>query len=457
MQNNIADTICKKAWDYPIVNLANNEISMCCHSKHHKISNEDITRLGKDIFTKFEPIRQAKLDLLNGIQTDNCSYCWKLENNGLKSSRHGHGFGRFAEYVEHANHYKGKKAPEIKNMLMNLTDEQKEDLATNIDFVNNVEIALGNTCDLKCVYCNEFFSTQWITEKIKYKEIPINFSKDVDPIANSNLEKAWWEWFYARVANTTTIIGFIGGEPLIISKLYEYIDLILVKFSEVKVNRPVYLSVVTNFNTPEQYFNKFMDLIPRIANTDLVLDLNISLESVGERTEFIRTGTKWERFTSNIDQMLSLMNKMENKKCVSINLMLALNALCVSDLPNFFNWVISIQRKYGIPINLRGGTVVYPNWLSTTILPPSYRSYVDDAIEILKNEKGRPDGYLFGTWEEYITQLYELKNSIGTNTDVNLLSDFSKNIDQLSERRSLDFFSAFPEMIDFYMKCKTYE
>lgn len=457
MQNNIVNTICKKAWDYPIVNLANNEVSMCCHSKHHKISNEDITRLGKDIFTKFEPIRQAKLDLLNGIQTDNCSYCWKLENNGLKSSRYGHGFSRFAEYVEHTNHYEGKKAPEIKNMLMNLTDEQKEDLATNIDYVNNVEIALGNTCDLKCVYCNEFFSTQWITEKIKYKEIPINFSKDVDPMTNSNLEKAWWEWFFDRVANTTTVIGFIGGEPLIISKLYEYIDKILLKFSEVKVNRPVYLSVVTNFNTPEQYFTKFMELIPRISSTDLILDLNISLESVGERTEFIRTGTKWERFTSNIEEMLSLLSTMENKKCVSINLMLALNALCVSDLPNFFKWVSGMQTKYGVPINLRGGTVVYPNWLSTTILPLSYISYIDEAIQILKNEKMNRDAYLFGTWDEYITQLYELKNSIGTNTDVNLLSEFSKNIDQLSERRSLDFFGTFPEMIEFYIECKKYE
>jgi len=395
--------------------------------------------------------------LLNGIQTDNCSYCWQLENKGLKSSRYGHGFNRFAEYIQHAEHYEGKSLAETQDILLNLTDEQKEDLATNVDYINNAEIALGNTCDLKCVYCNEFFSSQWITEKVKYKEIPMTFAKEVDPETNSMLESAWWEWFADRVSKTTTIIGFIGGEPLIISKLYDYIDKILIKFTEEKVDRPVYLSIVTNFNTPEQYFKKFIDLIPRIASTNLVLDLNVSLEAVGDRTEFIRTGTKWERLQANVEETLSVLSKLENKKCVSFNFMLALNALCVSDLPNFFKWVIELQRKYDIPINLRGGQVVYPNWLSTTILPSSYITYVDEAIDVLKNEKMKRNDYLFGPWDEYIRQLYDLKKSIGSNTDTTALSKFSKNIDQLSERRSLDFFSTFPEMTEFYIDCKNYE
>jgi hypothetical protein len=457
MENNIKNTICKKAWDYPIVNLSNNEISMCCHSKHHKISEQDITRLGKDIFTKFEPILQAKLDLLNGIQTENCSYCWQLENKGLRSSRYGHGFNRFSEYIGNTEQYKGKTSTELQNMLMTLTDEQKQDIATNIDYVNNVEIALGNTCDLKCIYCNEFFSSQWITEKIKYKEIPISFAKDVNEETNSMLEDAWWKWFNDSVSKQTTIIGFIGGEPLIINKLYEYVDKILIKFTEAPTTRPVYLSVITNFNTPEQYFKRFIELIPKISKTNLVLDLNISLEALSERTEFIRTGTKWERLTSNIEETLSLISTLENKKCVSFNFMLALNALCVSDLPKFFTWIIRLQRKYKVPINIRGGTVVYPKWLSTTILPPSYKFYVDDAIKILKSENLSKDDYLFGPWNLYINQLIELKNSIGTNTDTMLYSEFIKNIDQLSERRSLDFFNTFPEMIKFYNDCKKYE
>ena len=457
MENDIKNTICKKAWNYPIINLANNEVSMCCHSKHHKISNEDIARLGKDIFTKFEPIRQAKLDLLNGIQTDNCSYCWKLENKGLKSSRSNHGFDKFAEYISHTNYYKNTSVADLKNILLTLTDEQKDELATNIDAVDNVEIALGNTCDLKCVYCNEFFSSQWITEKIKYKEIPATFIKNIDSITNSNLEKVWWEWFNTSVSKTTTIIGFIGGEPLIINKLYEYIDKILNKLTEEKVNRPLYLSVVTNFNTPDQYFKKFMELIPKIDAANIILDLNISLEAVGGRTEFIRTGTKWEKLKSNIEETLSLLSKLENKKCVAFSFMIALNALCISDLPNFIKWIIEIQNKYGVPINLRGNQVVYPEWLSPTILPKKYISYIDTTIDLLKSEGVIRDGYLFGPWDLYIMQLNDLKKGIGSNMNTNILSDFSKNIDQLSDRRSLDFFSTFPEMTDFYIECKNYE
>jgi hypothetical protein len=450
MENNIKNTICKQAWNYPIVNLANNEVSMCCHSRHHKVTVEDISRLGKDIFTKFEPIRQAKLDLLNGVQTENCSYCWSLEKNGQKSSRST--FDEFSKYVFYSEHYKGKTMDEINDILLNLTNEQKTDLAENLDYVNNVEIALGNTCDLKCVYCNEFFSTQWIAEKIKYKEIPVSFIKDVDTDTNNELEKVWWEWFNESVSKKTSIVGFIGGEPLIISKLYEYLDRILGKFSSMEIKRPLYISVVTNFNTPSNYFEKFIKLIPSIASTDLKLDLNVSLESLGARTEFIRTGTKWDRLKSNVEETLLTLSKLENKNCVSFNFMLALNSLCISDLPNFIKWVIELQQKYGVPINLRGSPVVYPGWLSPSTLPLRFNYYIDIAIGLLKKEKVNRQDYLFGPWDEYIQQLTEVKKGVGTNKE--LYADFVNNIDTLSERRGLSFENTFPEMMGFYNECK---
>lgn len=463
MASNIRDTICKAAWDYPIVNLSNNEISMCCHAKHHKISGEDIDRLGKHIFTKFEPIRQAKLDLLNGIQNKNCSYCWELENKGLRSSRTG--FDQFSNYVYSTEYYKGKSETEVASTLLNLTDDQKDDLATNLDYVNNVEIALGNTCDLKCVYCNEYFSTQWITEKIKYNELPISFIKDVDASTNSKLEAVWWEWFNESVSEKTTVVGFIGGEPLIISKLYEYVEKILDRMPHTVIKRPMYLSVVTNFNTPDQYFNKFINLLPRIAETNLILDLNVSLESLGSKTEFIRTGTKWDRLKENIEKTLSIISKLPTinrsghvyGKSVSFNFMIALNALCISDLPNFMKWVIELQNKYEVPINLRGSQVVYPHWLSPNILPISYITYVDEAIKLLEDEKVKKELYLFGPWDTYIQQLNALKLGIGTNADTAILADFTKNIDKIEVRRGLQFFDTFPEMIDFYIDCKSYE
>jgi hypothetical protein len=392
---------------------------------------------------------------LNGIQTENCSYCWNLENKGLRSSRTG--FDEFSKYISNTEYYKGKTVSEVEDILLNLSDEQKTDLAENLDYINNVEIALGNTCDLKCVYCNEFFSSQWIAEKIKYNEIPISFIKDVDANTNNELEKVWWEWFNDSVSKNTTIVGFIGGEPLIISKLYEYVDKILIKFSDVKITRPIYLSIVTNFNTPQQYFDKFIELIPRIADTNLILDLNVSLESLGTRTEFIRTGTKWARLKSNIEETLLTLSKLENKKCVSFNFMLAMNSLCISDLPNFVKWVIKLQNKYGIPINLRGSQVVYPGWLSPTILPLRFSFYVDIAIELLKKEKVNRSNYLFGPWDEYIKQLKEIKKGIGTSTNNAALAEFAKNIEMLEERRSLSFLDTFPEMFDFYIGCKNYE
>ena len=61
----IKKTICDRAWNYPIVNFFNNEVSMCCHAAHQKVKEKDIDKHGSSIFTKFEPLMDAKLDLLN--------------------------------------------------------------------------------------------------------------------------------------------------------------------------------------------------------------------------------------------------------------------------------------------------------------------------------------------------------------------------------------------------------
>ena len=226
MANNIKSTICRAAWGYPILNLSNNEISMCCHSKHHKVTNQDIDTLGTDLFTKYDPIKQAKMDLLNGVQTSNCSYCWDIENKGMKSSRSG--IDGFIYYLADNNYFGTKDFITIQQRLLNLTEEEKKDLSEKLDSPYNIEISLGNSCDLKCMYCNESFSSQWAVEKIKYKELDKSFMpNEISQHTTKKIEETWWEWFENQVFDKVEIIGFIGGEPLIIDKLYDYIIIII--------------------------------------------------------------------------------------------------------------------------------------------------------------------------------------------------------------------------------------
>ena len=178
------------------------------------------------------------------------------------------------------------------------------------------------------------------------------------------------------------------SSDLLMNKLYSHIDRILNKYNSFNLGRPIWISIVSNFNTPPAYFDKFMKLIPKILETPWVhLDLSVSIESLGDKTEFIRTGAKWDRIEKNIRQLLSAVAAMENRGKFSFNIMSALNALAIPDLPNFYRFIVDIQREYDIAVNVRGSQVVYPNWLQPSILSESFSENVDEAIEILSANK----------------------------------------------------------------------
>ena len=288
--------------------------------------------------------------------------------------------------------------------LDNLTDKTKTDLI-NVSSPRLVEISLGNTCDLKCMYCNAIFSSQWAVEDLKFNDVSKNYFDNANnPTLTDKMETLWWDWFDSGVYDDADAVGLIGGEPLIIDKTYEYIQKILDKCKLRKKSWPLTISIVTNLNTPEIYFNKLLDIIPNILNTpNVILDLSVSAESLGDRAEFIRTGLKWSRLDKNMRTLLKIAQ--EHKGKIHFSFMIAINALCVSTFPEFIKWVIELQETYGLPINLRGSQVVYPLWLSPTILNEEYAKFISEAKELVDLNKLSDKEYLYGTWSDYSNQL----------------------------------------------------
>jgi hypothetical protein len=454
-KNKITDTICQFAWDYPVLQIARNDLRQCCRAKGNQMLDEDINK-GSKIFTKYEPIIKQRRELLQGIRTEACRSCWATEERGVKSPRSG--FGNFVLYVQ-KNLWKKNSLAETQHKLLNLSNNDIEEII-KIDAPRMIEISLGNTCDLKCVYCNHHYSSQWAAEKLRYKEISILEVEKPLPENDSKFEQAWWEWFETSAFDKINAINFIGGEPLLIEKFHTYINRILDFYStKFKLKKNIDISVVTNFNTPQKQFDKFLKVTEKIIKTENIkLDFNISMESIGSRAEFIRNGTDWELMTNNLHKFIEFVNEHDNytPPKIIINLQIALNALCISDLPNFFKFVIDLQKSTNLKINLRQNQVVYPQWNSVFILPVEYGKYIDQCIELLSNENVDNSKYTtFGRWDSYIKFLKDVKTSI-TNPIKNEANrkDFTKTIDQLVERRKLNFEKTFPEMVEFYNECK---
>jgi organic radical activating enzyme len=478
-RSNIKDTICRFAWDYSVLNLARNELRACCRTVQTKVSDEDFKR-GTDIFTGFIPIIEIRKALLRGEKHDHCEACWAIEDKAdpvvkekgfINSARSG--FDDFVNYVYSLRNYPetntmnfwaDKTKEEIAYQLQHIT-EADIDKFIRIDHHYLIELNLGNTCDLKCVYCNHHYSSQWAAEKLKYKEITINeIETELPKIKDTVFEDIFWKWFYERKAFDADAINFIGGEPLIIEKFYAYTDRII-KFYETdeKRKRFLELGVVSNFNTPSKQYARFKDTCFNIITSEKInLDFNVSCESIGNRAEFIRTGTNWKLMVENIEDFLQFLDAFDNNEYhrIFFNLQIAMNSLCVSDLPAFFTFFCALNKKYNHNIHFRPNHIVWPAWMNPDILPVEYVKYIDMSVKIIRQHMTDGDLDLknyskYGKWAEYLGFLHSIKTGIeNPNKDLDARKHFAYNIDKLCTRRNLNFHTTFPEMIPFYNECK---
>jgi hypothetical protein len=456
-----ANTLCRFAWDYPNVNLSRNELRSCCRAGPNIVSDADVDELGTRLFSELKPLVKMKRELLQGIKTSACKTCWSIEANGSKSPRKGK--DDFIEFMVKTNWFNTTDHKIISDKLSNLTDDETDALSKFLDKPRMLEIALSNVCDLKCMYCNHHYSSQWTAESLKYKDIPIERFASEFPVPSTKYKDIFWEYFLRDGYKTIEYINFIGGEPLIIDEFYEHLETVINKYETYKpLSAPlqkVCIGVVTNMNCQEKYFQKFLDVIPRILeNPHLRVEIGVSLESIKERTEFIRTGTKWDRLNSNVERLIAKISSLtdDQRSRISFGFQIALNSLCISDLPAFCEYIVNLRRSTPCHIRLHHNQIAYPQWLSPSILTPDYGVYIDRAIRVLL-DSGIDESHIFQgeRWSSYCRYLLPVKQGIiNENKNTVIQKSFITNVDKLSARRNLNFAETFPEMMDFYNSIK---
>lgn len=458
MANDLADTACSFAWTYPVLSMQSNGLRHCCRSAPNTVTDRETAALGIDLFNQAQALIDRRLALLRGEKHTACSSCWYLEQRGVVSARNGL-FG-LAEYVASTGYFPDRTIDQIEQLLRHLTPAQQEEIA-RLDRTEMVEISLGNTCDLKCVYCNHHYSSQWASELLRHGDITHEDIEPTLPLADTAFEQAWWQWFEHRGSKQVSTINFIGGEPLIITRYYQYLQRILDIYSAQPPAQQLTFMVVTNLNTPRTYLQKFIDLLQRImaVSDQISFEISISAESVGNRAAFIRTGTDWQQIDSNLEQLLQFRQGQSFANRLHISLIPSINSLCVSGLVNFYQWVLSKNQEPHRHIGLRNNQVVFPVWNNTAILPPEYADYIDEVLALIEPSLlEQPDPAPGRCWGYHLKFLRSVQHGIrNKDKDVAARREFARQIDVLTERRDLDFAETFPEMIDFYNLCKDAE
>jgi sulfatase maturation enzyme AslB (radical SAM superfamily) len=388
--------------------------------------------------------------MIQGQKISHCSHCWSLEDQGLKSPREPK---RFHYWMKNRGFIKQKDYdPKLMTEnLSHISDINHPSLKSTRPTM--VELILGNTCDLKCMYCSHHYSSQWAAERIKYGEISqqqydIEFPKPLDLF-----QEKFWEWF--KTARLSIYrLGIIGGEPLITPEFYPLLEKLIVNVKEISNYRKnkITLFFVTNLNTNEKYFTKFIEMLPILSET-FKIEILISQESVGRKAEYIRNGLNWDRFDSNINRLFS-MKHLD----FDISFLPTINILSISSLPDIMKYIFDLYMKYNRPIGLRHNIVSDPSWQSPRLLTNDFSVYIDRAIEYIEqNNKTMPEvSELHGRLDGYVNFLETLKQSLNNSqTEIdNLRKKFVEWFNIYDQRRGLNLLETFPEYKNFYEMCE---
>ena len=471
------NVVCSFKWDYPIVNLMSGHIRGCCRTPKQVLTDSDLDRYGTDAIQNLPYEQDRRREKLLGITHKDCESCIRLEANKTKPPKTG-----MKTFVNQYLINDRKMWPhEVKDYYKFYTDKipkTAEELPYNhyllrSETVDMLEIILGNICDLKCTYCSVHYSSQWVAEllqhgDLKKEEIPIHF-----PAAPAKLEKVFWEWFYDVGRHSAKNINILGGEPTYMPQFYDTMEKLIAAYDDLgkKKDFRTELGILSNMNTKPELFERFINLIPRLAR-HLYVRIQPSMESIGPRAEYIRYNLSWERFERNIDTLLSRRKELGlTPQNFSLGMQAALNTFSISTLPDFINWVQGKIRQHEFNIGLYPNLVSYPRHHNPHILPPEYAKYFKIANAMIlanaenndKDIKAERDAGIWakqaGSWWEYSTYFlsHEAESmALPERTEYDLISrgHFYHFVEQMKQRRGVDFLTVFPEMTDFYYLCK---
>ena len=345
----------------------------CSFYKGH-IKESDKFNL-EDVWNSPEHLK-LKHSVENDIPIAGCQQCYDAEKNGLESRRMG---------------------------SRQLYEEYHQDTAIDLDGPSGLDYSVGNLCNLKCVICNPGNSAKWIPDyqKLyplksieqyqfeKYNQIEITDSDALKNIKNVHFHG--------------------GGEPLMVEN---HINL-LKRIDEVKGLSDV--RVFYNVNGTQTVSDSVLKLWEKCR----LIELYFSIDDVGERFNYQRTGADWVKIQMNLGWFFDNMphNHMFNINCTW-------SYLNLFYLDELHDWYINnfATNRYGDPTNL-----IFQNALDDYSL-----NYVSESTYTI----------LVNKFKDYPT-LLELVNSLKINDRPH--DKFWSSISKLDKIRNTDFRILNPE------------
>lgn len=484
----ISPSMCYAKWAQMSMHLTNGTTHSCYHPPLHKINVEEIKENPSALHNTKQK-KQERKEMLAGKRPEGCNYCWKIEDQGGRSDRIYRSGEQWAQ-----------------NSKIDII----EALDTGDITPRYVEVNFNQACNLKCSYCSPHLSTAWEEEINKFGSYSIINEKGENaehnnteylakdglmplkvPQAANPYVTAFWKW-WPELYKKLEVFRITGGEPLMDVNTFKVLDYIYEN-----PNAWLEVSVTSNFSPPKtELMDKFIAKLKKLEEIQIWKDeerfnpgsgnnwyvnmalknvaVFVSVDSVEEQAEYIRTGLDYSAMQGNVDKFLAETN---NTTMTFIN---TFNALSVPKFKNFLEYVLSLRAEYSrdnqgtkyIPIydqyNTHDDYEIHPRqriwfdipllrnpaWQAIQILPQEFDHYLEDAIEFMKANSNTDNFVGF-----YDFEIKKAERNLAALQARNLSSpealernrrNLVKYFDQHDIRRNTNFCKTFPEFVELY-------
>ena len=432
----VSPSFCLAKWQQVSLHLHNGNTQSCHHVSGHVVKPE---ALGNPAALHNTPEKKfARAQMLKGERPSECEYCWKLEDKGALSDR----------VIKSSDPWASLYFAQV------LRDGSQGDTIPSY-----LEIAFDSACQFKCMYCSPVFSTKWEKEIEEFGHYPTSerfnsFERyrregtlPKSPEERARYIDAFWKW-WPELAPKLMDLRITGGEPFLSRETFRLID-------ELVANPQKHLlfSINTNMGFNSTQLGAFLERVEALRNSVKKVKLFTSIDTVGAQAEYIRFGLNYRSFVENIETILS-----EVKGPIDLIFMVTVNNLCLPGFKDLMKLIRDLRLKYPQhEIRVDTPYLRNPPCMSVELLPPSFVSYVDRAIEYMRENSGLENEAPFPEIEiEKVSRirLLMLKSSMGPERKRILGADFYRMFSEYDKRRGTNFLETFPEYKEFWENCE---
>jgi len=322
----------------------------CCIFKPN-IINPDKKRSLKDAFhgEEWEKLRQR---FLNGEQVHECDTCYQKE----WLSR---------------NDEKDLNVPSLLENIsyrIHLNEMWKNDMLEllNNPQIRDVDMAMSNKCNFKCIDCGVDRSSAWYKEEYELNEIIPRVGSNIASLARQTKPDSGhavidsYEYADADWSKVKTI-RCIGGETFIDNRYHELLEKIDIDNADV--------IVVSNGSRPPT--KKWTDKLDRAKR---VL-IQFSIDGIDDVGEYVRYGFNMRRFTKNLKLWMNYISNHKNPES-KFRYHFVVHTMNVLNLQKTYDYLTQWGCKYFDLSMLHR-----PKYLNIAYLPNATKNWILDQVK----------------------------------------------------------------------------